>query len=52
VNGFEEILRPILLAVSAEVLDDVAFDERDVVLEDELRRLDGHVVVLTPLLSF
>ena len=31
--------------------DDVAFDERDVVLEDELRRLDGHVVVLTPLLS-
>ena len=50
-NGVEEILRPILLAVSAEVLDDVTLDERDVVLEDELSRLDWHIVVLSALLS-
>ena len=51
-NGFQDVLRPILLAVPCNVLNNVPFDERDVVLEDELRRLNGHVVVLTPLLSF
>lgn len=50
-NGLQDILRPILLAVSCNILDDITLNERDVVLEDELCRLDGHVVVLTTLLS-
>jgi hypothetical protein len=52
VNGFYDITRPILSAVSTHVLDDVTFYERDVVLEDELCGLDWHVVMLTTLLSF
>jgi hypothetical protein len=51
VNGFDDILRPILLAVSAQVLDDIAFYESELVLEDELGGLDRHVVVITTLLS-
>ncbi len=50
-NGLQDILRPILLTVSAEVLDNVPLNERDVVLEDELGRLDRHVVMLAALLS-
>ena len=51
-NGLQDILRPILLAVSCYILNDVALDERDFVLEYVLGRLDGHIVVLTPFLSF
>ena len=51
-NGLQDVLRPILLAVSCNVLDNVPFDERDVVLEDELSRLDWHIVVLSAFLSF
>ena len=51
-NGFQDILRPILLTVSCNILDDITLNERDVVLEDVLCWLDGHVVVLTALLSF
>ena len=50
-NGLQDILRPILLAVSAEVLDYVALNEREFVLEDELRRLNWHVVMLSSFLS-
>ena len=50
-NGFDDVLRPILLAVSAQVLDDIAFYESELVLEDELGRLDLHVVVIPTLLS-
>ena len=50
-NGFDDILRPILLAVSAQVLDDIAFDKSELVLEDELGGLDLHVVVISTLLS-
>ncbi len=50
-NGFQDVLRPILLAVSCNVLDDVALNKRDAVLEDELGGLDGHVVMFSALLS-
>jgi|TARA_R100001163_G_C5065896_1_gene204011 hypothetical protein len=51
VNGFQDVLRPILLAVSCNVLDDIAFNKRDAVLEDELGGLDRHVVMLSTFLS-
>ena len=50
-NGFDDIFRPILLAVSAQVLDDIAFDESELVIKDELGGLDRHVVVIPTLLS-
>jgi hypothetical protein len=51
VNGFDDVFRPILMAVSAQVLDDIAFDKSEIVLEDELGGLDRHVVVIPTLLS-
>ena len=49
-NGFQDILRSILCAVSTEILNHIPLDEWDVVLEDELCWLDGHVVVIPTLL--
>jgi hypothetical protein len=51
VNGLQDILRPILLAVSCHILNDVPLDKGYAVLKYVLGGLDGQVVVLTPFLS-
>lgn len=50
-NGLQDILRPILLAVSCHILNDVTLDEGYAVLKYVLGGLDGHVVMLTSFLS-
>ena len=43
-----QVLLSIFLGVSADVLDGVAFEKRDLVLEDEHARLDFQTLVMTP----
>ena len=50
-NGLQDILRPILLAVSCHILNDVPLDKGYAVLKYELGGLDGHVVMFPALLS-
>ena len=51
-NGFEYVFLTVLVSVSADILDYVSFDKRDVIYGYEFRWLNLHMLVMLPAYLF